>query len=367
MRVMPDEFCSRKNNSTLLRSRIDAFNGLQSRDAMESVSRRQRVAGLWTHPAVDTSVISVCRLYDRILASCATVNSVNALHIALENSLSPAEARQLIKHIRCTYRSDAVDLPTGDNLYREHAWADGLASHLFPAKYSCEDSLRRVHTRRGHILYSRGGASTQGLLVCFTGIARRLMMPIPIFLEYFSALRTDVLVLRCERGTSYEQGIQGIGNDFPSVVKWLHSLVERRRPIEIYTAGTSSGALPALVTGLELEAKAVLVAGVRTTDVSAISGRQGVTELGHLLPDKAGPAARAPLVEIAFGEDCERDAITAQRMSVSLPHCRLIPVPSSGHGCLWPLAERGQLNDVVKQMRFAGNSFAMRQRDIFPN
>ena len=167
-----------------------------------------------------------------------------------------------------------------------------------------------------------------------------------------AVLDADVLVLRCERGGSYLDGIPGLGADFSAAVSSLKALIGSRGNAEIACVGSSFGAIPALVAGMELGAKTVLLAGALNTRVASLTDEPGVIDLDQLVPRVMSSRGELPRVNLVFGQDDERDANAAWRIAAMMPHRTITSVPGAGHACLWPLVERGEFAGSISSKVF---------------
>ena len=96
------------------------------------------------------------------------------------------------------------------------------------------DSLRSARSR------------DKGLLVAFTGNARRLMMPIPVFLQFVDAQLWDVLLLKKCARNSYLLGIEGISTDFRGLIDYIETTTSAMQHRSVITLGASGGGFAAI-------------------------------------------------------------------------------------------------------------------------
>ena len=90
------------------------------------------------------------------------------------------------------------------------------------------------------------------LLICFSGIAQRMMMPIPFFLQQLDARETDVLLIRDPERNGFRTGIQGISNSIEAVIDQITQLLDISQYKKTAAIGASGGGFPALLTAMRL-------------------------------------------------------------------------------------------------------------------
>ena len=129
--------------------------------------------------------------YDSLTRGCRTLNQVNAVHIALSNSMTPLELVELRKALVdtddywCDFKSDAV--PINRSAVRECArkW---VLSYMALSNIDRSEQIERYKRDILHpnlLFYSDPSLpSDKTLLVCFSGAAQRMMIPTPVFLQY---------------------------------------------------------------------------------------------------------------------------------------------------------------------------------------
>lgn len=288
------------------------------------------------------------RLYDRLFSTSSTVNQLNLVHIELENFMTPSEAYALVDHIfhAPTRTSAASDRP--DLWSHAGGWALALQDKLEAGPRNADRAMARYWRRRGALLFQRSASPARRLIVCFAGGARRLMMPVPVFLQHVCALDADVLILRGQRGSpTYSNGIPGVSAGFPGVVRWLRDFALRRPVAEIACVGTSHGALPSIVAGMQLGATSVLAAGTFSTDAAHLFEGTSACDLSDVVAVFRNYRLALPNVHLVFGDASDRDAATATVIAGLIPGGSVTTVPGAQHGCLWPLVQRGEFTDLL--------------------
>lgn len=299
-------------------------------------------------------------LYARLIARCATVNQVNRVHISLTERMTPLELQHLRRSL--PERSPVWDGALSQSLARRgglvseavrrlrpkaafppesYAWLDELAGWAARSGTAAPQAYVRRRVLPNVLAYSDGGPTAgKTLLVCFTGVARRLFMPIPVFLQHLAAVRFDLLVLRDPSRNGYRDGLAGVAEDFEGLVDVVATLFDRRAYRAVVTYGTSGGGLPAVFAALRLGLdKGVSVAGKGPLDPRWLTiGEGGV---GAMLRDLARAARQPPNLLLVHGADCEADVEAARTLAECVP-ARTLAVHGRdgrkmGHNAVFPL------------------------------
>ncbi len=188
-------------------------------------------------------------------------------------------------------------------------------------------------------LYSAPGTRRRRLLIAFTGVAMRLMMPLPIFMQAMPK-DTDLLILYDPQRNHFRSGI------------WdgtlaLSDLVAVAAPVigaygDAISLGTSGGGFPALRFAKQ--------SGLRRG--LSFGGRQIDDTLG-LMRGQAAPPAFDPLCACDRRTGTEAALIyaalnahdsAAARCAAVAANSHLIPLADRvDHGVLWALQRMGQL------------------------
>jgi hypothetical protein len=212
-------------------------------------------------------------------------------------------------------------------------------------KRTPEPYLRRRIAPYMSFYSTPGGRGRKILLICFKGRAHRLLLPIPVFLQHLPAAEYDVLMLSDPHRLAYIQGLPGIPEGFPGLIRAIDALVDRRPYRSVVSFGTSAGGLPALVLAARLGlGKGVSVSG---------GGRQAETplsaELVPLLADSRGESAPPNLLAI-YGFDSDRDRRSAESLT-AIAGLRTLGVTSKtrqiGHNPLDPALVEGKLGSFL--------------------
>jgi hypothetical protein len=282
---------------------------------------------------------------DNPFSDCATRADHLRRFIDLENELAPAEMFEIWQN-RKSYRDEIASLAE-KNLVRMKPGA----SYIRP--------YRREKIAANVIFYAAPGkaAGARSLLICFCGIVNRLMLPIPVFLQFIPETLLDVVILRDPTGSGFIRGVPGFGRDLPEVMKKLESSVNFASYRDIRCFGTSSGGGPALYTGFMVDAeRAVSICGRHRSLPARVSetlkqpeGFNGY-EFDTMIRDTPG-AAGTKLFAV-YGKLSRYDAEGAQSLKDRLPACRLVAVKHlADHNVLLYLLDKGELtgfmNDIV--------------------
>jgi hypothetical protein len=226
--------------------------------------------------------------YFRLAATCESHNSFNRLHIEIETVATPQEIAALAKP------------GAGRKLPREtRLWLERLGK-LSPDLIEAP----RPHGRRmlGPHVTLYGDASLpsaeKSLMVAFAGRARRLMIPVPAFLQFIDPAKWDIVLVNRGPDSPYLQG-----QATPEVGRIL-ALVEAAVDLSAYrrvaALGTSGGGFPAVW--------AALLAGAE----------RGVSICGAASPPlpAAVPRAdgKAPDLCFVYGSDSAADRDAAQAL-----------------------------------------------------
>jgi hypothetical protein len=273
--------------------------------------------------------------YLPLALQCRTKNQFNLLHIAFENILAPIEF---------THFTDLVvsqELPQGT-----HDWLRKIYG-LSPGLFDAPQGFRRQALAENVLLYREPDRDVSGksLLIGFAGNARRLMMPISIFLQCLDSRVWDVVLLRkgADQAT-YFAGVEGVAGSLPALVQYVESAVPAKTYGRIVTYGTSGGGLAAILA-------AKLMDAARGVSVSGAPPQAPLDPwLEWQLALRRAYAARRPVLDYVYGADCEIDRNSA----LSLQHMfggRLHPVAGIvDHYALKPMLKSGQFPAFLNEL-----------------
>lgn len=270
-------------------------------------------------------------LYRRLAPDRQTANMLNALHIALENRMTPTEAAGIAAAFADAQPSEMPVRPEFAGQVRK--FATDQARYLATAgKPVPEPFIRR---RLGHrMIFLSAGAQPvekRTLILCFAGRSDRLNMPLPAFLQHLDASKTDVAVVLMPRRAdpdAFRRGFGGLGEDLLSCIDALGDLLGLHSYRRTLAFGTSGGGLPAVMAGLRLRLPRVLASA--PTDPFdprwKATGGEAPPELLRRLFD-ALPAASRPVIDVTYAPNHPIDRAAAEAMGRILPirhfHIRL--------------------------------------------
>jgi hypothetical protein len=265
--------------------------------------------------------------YLKLASRCRSQNSFNRLHIELENVCTPIELAGLA---RLALEAE-VPRATLDWL----AKLNGLKSDLLSAPHT----YRRRSFSNSIFLYQdlNSHLANKGLLVAFTGLSRRLMMPIPIFLQFVDPSKWDVLVLSEKSERCYLHGLEHISTNFPDLIDYVRRTFSPAKYDKLFTIGTSAGGFAAIWAALLLDAN------------------RGVSVGGFLPEPLPDLRVEKPIIGFSnlwfvYGVDYPQDvarAFTFQKVFGG----QLFPIAGvNSHNILGTLLKRGEFSEFLGQV-----------------
>jgi hypothetical protein len=273
--------------------------------------------------------------YLPLALECRTQNQFNKLHIHLENILAPTEFAHL------------ADLAGKQQLPEQSCnWLKKIGG-LSPGLFDSPQAFTGRALSENVLLYRdpRWEASGKTLLVGFAGDARRLMVPISVFLQCLDSRTWDVVLLRKgAKKRPYSKGVEGVSRNLPAVLRYVRSSVSAGQYRRTVTLGTSGGGFFAILGATLIDA---------TSGVS-IGGAQPRAPLGlglrwQLALHRAF-MKRQPEFEFVYSAGHDRDRKQAIAMHGAFGG-RLRPVARvDDHNPLGPLLARGELAEFLNAL-----------------
>jgi len=209
------------------------------------------------------------------------------------------------------------------------------------------------------VIVGRGGRTAAVLL--FTGLADRLVMPLPLFDRYLAELDLTAIFLRDRKRIGFFNGVASLG-DYDQTIARLGAKLREMGIETVHTVGNSAGGMAAVSYGIDLEADKVLgfSAPVSLTRATADLDRRtalfadrilsGVPEERLNLRRRLETAARPPQVHLYFGEEMPEDRHHALALE-GAPGVTLHPLTGlAGHGALFRMAEINGLRSLFREM-----------------
>lgn len=205
-----------------------------------------------------------------------------------------------------------------------------------------------------------GGRKTA--VIVFTGLADRMVMPLPIFDRYLAALDLTAIYLRDKRRIGFFNGVSALSDDYEGTIAVLQSLLQEKGVETVHTLGNSAGGMAALSYGIDLGAKTVLtfsaplalVAGTKEVDfrtaVFADRLLHGVPEERRDFRQRLAAASSPPEAHLYYGSEMPEDTYHATFLR-GQPGVRLHPLTGlAGHGALFRLAMNGDLRPILENL-----------------
>jgi hypothetical protein len=235
-----------------------------------------------------------------------------------------------------------------------------LSSDRWLSMDQLQHALLPIHVERG--------VNDSILIIAFSGGAQKLGLPVHQFFEVTKTLGYSRILLRDKYYMFYHHGVDRKRHDWPKLLNYLGTEIERLSPKQVFCIGTSSGGYAALVAGYYLGADYVHAFGAQTRiAVDRDSIRNALYPSNRQRLSKSRRAFRqafdlAPLLKepnnktTYFLHYCachEVDCAYAERLA-GLPSVITFGYPCSAHAVAIFLAKKrflGTLLDVKNQSR----------------
>jgi hypothetical protein len=209
------------------------------------------------------------------------------------------------------------------------------------------------------VIIGRGGRKTAVLV--FTGLADRMVMPLPLFDRYLAELDITSIFLRDQRRIGFFNGVASLG-DYDETITSLRGKLDAMGIETVHTLGNSAGGMGAVSYGLDLDASKVLgfSAPVALTRAAADLDRRTAVFADRILSG-AVPEERRNLraridrytgdtqIHLYFGEEMPEDRYHAAALEGGR-NVHLHPLPGlAGHGALFSMAHAGKLRPLFAE------------------
>ena len=285
---------------------------------------------------------NVNKVFDRIRSRANTVNQYNEGLIALENIITPDEAREIAAGMEQRVNPEV-------NVWhsREADWRWQFAEWSTVTGFSHAHGFERVWNRPSATLYRTTGFSGKAptrLVVLFTGGVNRMMVPAWIFLAHFPRQPFYVLAVR-SGWTFYREGLPGLAKDFPTTVTWIRELAKDMGLAVDIVMGSSGASIPALRAGHALGARRRILFGLpRLSDEVlsdyplAVSGGPGS---GVLHDDGRG-------LFLITGSEESRDLDAVAEARRTMPRVSAVIVSGAQHNVVEVLVRNGRLHRLLR-------------------
>ncbi len=289
--------------------------------------------------------------YNRLVGQCRTLNQANQLHIALGNSMTPAEVVYLESTLFVPGEHTEPMLDPGSRFsieeLREHArdWIRRRHRDVLAAGKADPEPFLRRDLRKNATLFGDGNTPGDKILMLALPGANHLMMTtIPTFLQNLDASRVDVVVVRDGTRTKYLEGLAELADSLEELADKLPDWLGFSKYRRVVGVGVSAGSLPVLLAGLRAGIDDLLLVGP-TSPYDPRWDARPFARVSDVLRTAAGDG-RKRRITVAYGAQCDEDRIFAGELArlidvslveISDPHTAV------GHGALQPLALRGEL------------------------
>lgn len=261
--------------------------------------------------------------------TCRTANEWNRLHIDLENVLAPQELADLVRRVEAAGPFEKTT-----------KWLDRLRQ-LQPTLFLTPRWFDSIPLHPNFTFY-QGAAESRGrrLLFAFCGNAGRLMLPLPVFLQFLSPEMWDVLLVRKRPGDSYLTGFAGANGGPPSIVAIAKELLAFEKYMSVTCFGTSGGGYAAITAALLIKAECGIAIG-------AALPLEGSKD--YLVPPDIVSETRTRL-KFVHGADCQLDAASAGAIARRYAG-EVISVPGvAEHDVLGTLIKRGEVGPLLSRL-----------------
>jgi LPS sulfotransferase NodH len=282
----------------------------------------------------------IVKRYEETVCAFKSVNQINQFQIELGHALTPLETAELLPSLH-----NKTLPPAATEWLRAHK--DLLASSKKPLV-----PHQRENVHEGVTFY-RGKpepGQQRHLLIAFTGDARRLMMPICLFLQECNMANLDVLLLDDRSKCFYLNGIEGFALNMKGLIERLKTLYDRRDYGSVVSLGTSGGGLAALWVGTALQLdKAISVGGPSHlyTDSRLSARARPFGEFEELVKSEE---VRLPKMVYALGDGCAKDQQKLLELS-KLVRMEVVRVEGcEDHNIFYYLFLKKQLGSFLRQL-----------------
>jgi hypothetical protein len=257
---------------------------------------------------------------------CRTENQFNRLHIDLERILTPMEMRGLYDLAATT------DLPRLSRRWLKKT------SFKCPELPTAPQAFLRQPLFGAIDLFDDPDVSSRDktLLFAFTGDAKRMMMPLPIFLQALDARRFSVVLFTKDERRSYLKGFAGVAGDLAGLVRAAADAAGHDSFSELATIGCSSGGYAAVVAALELRAaRGVSIGGIPPTDGNGQANTHAAADVD---------------LRLVFGAEHNEDRENAVIMRATFGG-RLVPIAGTGeHNIFRPILRAAAVKPFLNEL-----------------
>lgn len=207
------------------------------------------------------------------------------------------------------------------------------------------------------VIIGKGGRRTAVLV--FTGLADRMVMPLPLFDRFLAELDLTSIFLRDRKRLGFFHGVASLG-DYDETLAALRARFDEMGVDRIHCIGNSAGGMGAVSYGLDLNADQILGFSAPVALLDKTNDFDRRTAVFNERMMKNVPEARRDLrtrvdahrgdthIHLYYGEEMPEDRYHAAALE-GARNVRLHPLPGlAGHGALFNMAQKGQLRALFR-------------------
>lgn len=260
-------------------------------------------------------------------------------HIEFENTASPYGAINFIRNER-------------NKNYFIRFFLDKLEKLILDASEKIRPFVR--HKISTNVFFYNSDNINKKILICVCGNANRLMMPIPVFLQYINEKIYDVLVLMDPYKLCYHSGIPDFGFTLKESVNKLSDIISKKKYEQVYTFGTSGGGCASLYVGAYLNAKkAISVGACHPLDYKNTKLRLSEKNLSGSEFDKLLSMRRNEYrtnIQVIYSDRHDGDKKSAINFTKHLINVNLFPIDGESHNAFEELRKKQKLKLLMDDL-----------------
>jgi hypothetical protein len=299
-------------------------------------------------------------------------------HFRALAEIQPANPRWALEAVRVLRKSDRLPEATVALQRTLRRWPKLLNSELFknilPEVVPTDEKQRKAlgddvpgddllkravieDDGSADVIVAKGGRKTAVLV--FTGLADRMVMPLPLFDRYLAELDLTAIFLRDNKRLGFFTGVQSLG-DYEESVAALRAKLDEMGVTRIHTLGNSAGGMGAVSYGLDLGANQVLGFSAPVSLLDKVAQIDRRTAVFNERMMKYVPEPRRDLraridagtgdthIHLFYGAEMPEDRFHAAALEGGR-NVQLHPLPGlAGHGALFSMAQSGKLRALFR-------------------
>lgn len=304
------------------------------------------------------------KLYLRLAGQCKTINQINRVHIALENWMTPIQWEALYEGIKKLDEFQFLNIQPQrspqsvyDIPYAQYDWFYRMSRLYGVVKNNrvAEPYLKGARSSHLSFYHYPNDYNKKTLVVCFTGLAQRMMMPLPVFLQNFDAHAVDILMIRYPKRTGFREGMEGFSESFEGTLDSLEKMVSLYPCARKVAIGVSGGGTPAVTCALKANWDAAMSFSGGNPDDERWHKSLGFSLVDLIEKYKRKQTKKIPIY-LVFGADASADKFAAEALADLLP-AQLIQINSNhqpvGHLSILPIVKSGKLRQFLNDTLLA--------------